>query len=168
LDKAKALADKIVAVLAPACDRLEIAGSIRRRQQFVGDVEIVAIPKREGLLEDTVQLDRLLRGLVASGKLHLIKNGDKYKQFAILKAGINLDLFLCEPETWGVCLTIRTGPATFSKRMVTQQFMGGNLPNDLRVHELRVWRGDTALETPGEGDFFKIAEAVYVPPEERR
>ena len=32
--------------LADACDRLEIAGSIRREKKEVGDIEIVAIPIR--------------------------------------------------------------------------------------------------------------------------
>ena len=39
LAKAKAIADKYVALLAPFCDRIEIAGSIRREKEEVGDIE---------------------------------------------------------------------------------------------------------------------------------
>ena len=39
------IAESIVEQLRPNCKRVEIAGSIRRTNQTVGDIEIVAIPK---------------------------------------------------------------------------------------------------------------------------
>lgn len=39
------IAEKIKAQLAPHCDRIEIAGSIRRKKPEVKDIEIVVIPK---------------------------------------------------------------------------------------------------------------------------
>ena len=42
--QAKEIADNIVLMLSPFCDRIEIAGSIRRKKELIGDVEIVAIP----------------------------------------------------------------------------------------------------------------------------
>ena len=42
---AVAIAEEVRALLAPACERLEVAGSIRRRRPDVGDVELVAVPK---------------------------------------------------------------------------------------------------------------------------
>lgn len=43
-DIAKKVADKLVTTLAPACDRIEIAGSLRRGTDTVGDIELVCIP----------------------------------------------------------------------------------------------------------------------------
>src|SRR5512145_1569634 len=42
---ATTLAAKVVAQLAPYCERVEVAGSVRRRKDVVGDIELVAIPK---------------------------------------------------------------------------------------------------------------------------
>lgn len=39
------IAEPLLALLRPACSRVEIAGSIRRRCAEVGDVELVAVPR---------------------------------------------------------------------------------------------------------------------------
>ena len=39
------LANEVVALLETSCERLEVAGSIRRQKETVGDVEIVCIPR---------------------------------------------------------------------------------------------------------------------------
>lgn len=45
LDKALEIAERIKELLAPYSERIEIAGSIRRKKPEVKDVELVAIPK---------------------------------------------------------------------------------------------------------------------------
>lgn len=69
------VARELVAALKPVCDRLVIAGSLRRRKTEVGDVEVLYIPRfetvRDGLF-DTAQLnlaDRSLEILEARGIL---------------------------------------------------------------------------------------------------
>jgi DNA polymerase/3'-5' exonuclease PolX len=44
--QALAIAERTRAALAPYCDRIEIAGSIRRRNPSVKDIELVAIPRQ--------------------------------------------------------------------------------------------------------------------------
>ena len=43
--KAKEIADSVLQKLKPHCERIEIAGSIRRKKANPNDIEIVAIPK---------------------------------------------------------------------------------------------------------------------------
>ena len=45
LQQAQQIAERIKSELAPHCDRIEIAGSIRRKKPEVKDIEIVCIPK---------------------------------------------------------------------------------------------------------------------------
>lgn len=45
LADARHVAEALVRELAPACDRIEIAGSIRRQKPWVSDIELVAIPQ---------------------------------------------------------------------------------------------------------------------------
>ena len=47
LAEARAFAEEIVLDLRPFCDRIEIAGSIRRGEPHVGDVDLVVIPRSE-------------------------------------------------------------------------------------------------------------------------
>jgi DNA polymerase/3'-5' exonuclease PolX len=45
LEEALALAKTVLEVLAPFCERVEVAGSIRRLRPEVNDIDIVAIPQ---------------------------------------------------------------------------------------------------------------------------
>ena len=47
LNKAIAISEEFIALISDACERVEVAGSIRRRSGSVGDVEICCIPKLE-------------------------------------------------------------------------------------------------------------------------
>ena len=44
LQQAREIAEGVKAKLAPHCERIEIAGSIRRGKPVVGDIEIVCVP----------------------------------------------------------------------------------------------------------------------------
>lgn len=173
---ARKLADKIVKVLAPACERIEIAGSIRRQKPVVGDIEIVCVPImdvktnlfNEVVSEEPLLLNRLLADLLSSKRiLPPTKNGEKFKQFGVPAVeGLTVDLFITTPEKWGVIFAIRTGGADFSRKMVTKKQYGGYLPDSLVVSEGRVYRGGIALPTPEESDFFDIL-GEWVPPQDR-
>ena len=44
---AKEISEKWLGILSPSCERVEVAGSLRRGSETVGDIEFVAIPKIE-------------------------------------------------------------------------------------------------------------------------
>lgn len=171
--QAEKLADKIITALAPGCERIEIAGSIRRKKPMVGDIEIVCIPRLVSVdLFGEVKvsaLDGVLQSLVSAGRLvRGDKDGDKLKTFNIPAVeDLKLDLFITTPEAWGIIFTIRTGSAEFSKQLVTQKYKGGLLPDDLHIAGGRVWQGNEALDTPEEIDVFEVAGVKWLEPEER-
>lgn len=172
LKQAQSLADKIIAAIAPGCQRAEIAGSLRRCKSEVGDIEIVCIPRPAfDLFGEEVGsvLDMVLANLVNEGRLiRGDKNGVRYKTFLIPTVpDLKLDLFITSLECWGVNLTIRTGPAEFSQRLVTQKDKGGLLPSDLNVSGARVWRGAEALDTPDERALFDLIGLDWIEPRER-
>ena len=156
--EAKKIADSIVELLRPHCDRIEIAGSIRRKKSIVGDIEIVAIPKPY----DT--------GLFESGIATVVNRwkkvkGDlpcKYTQ-RILPEGIKLDLFFAEPGNFGLIYAIRTGSAEYSHKVLATGWVkkgykseGGYLYNDGRQREI-----------PEEEDLFRLIGIPFVEPELR-
>jgi len=177
------LAEKLVERLAPACTRIEIAGSLRRRCPFVGDIELVAVPKFErpvlGVTKqaewDWSALDYLLAKLDSAKQIDILKGSKlrgrdrKYTQFAFVSnAGqqYTVDLFLQpDPATWGVNLMIRTGSQDFSRRMVTAKAKGGWMPDEFNVTDARVWRGPDALATPEERDVFALFGVEWIRPE---
>jgi DNA polymerase/3'-5' exonuclease PolX len=165
--QAKAIADGMVERLSGYCDRIEVAGSVRRKKPEVHDIEIVAIPKAidEPNMFDAVGKREFPSDLFLPYRM--IKNGSRYKQME-LPEGINLDLFIVlPPAQLGVILTIRTGPADFSHKIVTSKSFGGYLPGDCKVHDGGVYRGGELIPMPEETDFLDFVGLGWIEPEKR-
>ena len=187
LEQARAIAEDKVRMFAPFCERVEIAGSIRRGKPEVKDIEIVAQPRITALQDifgTVVDVVSALNGINFDALGLVVKKGPRYKKIS-LKEGISLDLFIVmPPATWGVIFALRTGPDEWSKWAVTRRAMGGGLPTDMRVDDARVLRGGRAVvaetglvtgyvggdpvPTPEEADFLRLVGCADAPPSERR
>lgn len=156
--------------IAPACQRIEVAGSLRRHKAEVGDIEIVAVPRPILNLLGEPSEQTEVDALIADWPVTFTKNGAKYKQFVIAGtsgAEYQVDLFLPLPACWAVVYMIRIGSSDFSRRMVTGQSAGGYKPDHYSVNEGRVWEAGRALEVAEEGDLFDLWGMDFVAPEER-
>lgn len=126
------VAAELCAALKPVCDRLIVAGSLRRRKPTVGDVEILYIGKTEVRQDPadmfasiTVNLaDEAIAALEKSGVLERRKNvngsemyGPKNKLMRHRASGLPVDLFAATPENWWNYLVCRTGPADSNTRI---------------------------------------------------
>jgi len=103
LQEARAIAERVKDSLTPYCDRIEIAGSIRRGKPTVHDVDIVLIEKAEAALV----MNRMNSLIATIGKLEL--NGSKIKRLRYAKTNITIDIYVATATTWGTLLLIRTG-----------------------------------------------------------
>ena len=72
LTKASEIVKKIEVELKPFCDRIQIAGSIRRQKANVKDIEIVAIPNDRFQLGLIVNRWKKIRGDVGGKYLQRI------------------------------------------------------------------------------------------------
>jgi hypothetical protein len=191
LAEGRDLAGELVALLESTCERIEIAGSIRRERELVGDIELLAIPRITAeadmfgnVVPDrwTNDLDDLCAKLRGDGVLadRPDKNGrpawgSRYKRARY--KGVALDLFsVIAPATWGVLFMIRTGPADFSHVLVTSQVeripaLGcyGRLPTWAKVEggALRYAKTGEPFEMPTEHRFFDRIGVEWVEPRDR-
>lgn len=170
-DHARSLADQVIINLRRACQRIEIAGSLRRLKPEVGDIEILAVPHCPADLFgqaqfDSSAVDTILRRMAADRGWKITRNGPRFKQVEL--GPITLDLFLCTAPEWGSQFVIRTGPADYSHWLVTPRRYGGAMPGHLRQKDGRLWSGDTPLETPEEADFYQALGLPWVEPENRQ
>jgi DNA polymerase/3'-5' exonuclease PolX len=162
------IAQGFVEIIRPYCERVEIAGSLRRKKETIGDIEVVCTPKYSepglDLFGQPVQGQSLFEEY--AGTFHLLKNGPHYKQIQL--ASILVDLFITTPEQWGVIYTIRTGSSDFSHWLVTSRQQGGGCPGWMKVKDGRVI--DTKghiYETPEEKDVFNALQIPWLEPERR-
>lgn len=188
--EAYAAAERLVAALAPACVRIEIAGSLRRQKPLVRDIELVAVPlwedrsvgdlwataKAVDLLEEKVSLmllggrdleARLVDNHRADGRVdRQRKLGPAFK--ALVFQDIPVDLFIVRPPaTWGVIFALRTGPGDWNTRLVTD---AGSIGRRVAGGQVQRWAGHDweTVPTPEERDFFGAIGQAWLEPRERR
>lgn len=117
LDKAKIIADDIIARLSPFCEHCLIAGSIRQEKEDVKDIEIVALPKyRLTSFPSDPYFDNAIRsiGTIKKGQL----NG-RYIQIHAHQ-GIMVDLFLPQPTDFWRIFAMRTGSRAYSQNVIAR------------------------------------------------
>ena len=166
---AKLYADSFIGYISPLCDRIEVAGSIRRQRVDIGDIEIVAIPRsvQGALFLEPERTSTEIKEALTKNYFPILKAGDRYIQTVF--DGFQVDLFLATPETWGCVFTIRTGSAEFTHKLVTKKSFGGYCPNNLYFKEARIWdsRSGEAYATPEEADVFELLGLEFIEPRER-
>ena len=173
------VATAIVEHLRPACQRIEIAGSLRRRRDLVHDIDLVLIPRTErvqapqrGLFAetDTVEqraIDRALTDLQDAGRISGLALAGKIIRFTATKSDIPIDLYLANESTWATILLIRTGSkehniylAALARRRGMILKADGTVLVDQRT-------GKAAGSFREEADLFKFLGLRYVHPEAR-
>lgn len=156
--KALEIAERVKALLAPHCERIEIAGSIRRKKDECKDIEIVAIPKpyETGLFESGIA-EIVNQWEKVKGELPC-----KYTQ-RILPEGIKLDLFFAEPANWGLIYAIRTGPAEYSHKVLACAWVA----RGYHSFEGYLHVGKKKYAVPEEIDLFNRLSINYIEPELR-
>lgn len=110
LEEAKPIAERVKQTLTPYCDRIEIAGSIRRRKPIVHDIDIVLIENPGSLLE-------ISEVLASIGGMDM--KGSKIKRLWYGDREISIDIYTATPLTWSTLLLIRTGSKENNIRLAT-------------------------------------------------
>jgi DNA polymerase/3'-5' exonuclease PolX len=180
LNLAKDKAQEIKTLLKPFCHRVEIAGSIRRKQPQVGDIEILYIPKRveaipkgELVCKTIDKSQERILSLIEAGVLCLRKKkngttsfGQRVKLLLDKDTDIPVDLFACEEQQWVNNLVSRTGGkmtnitiASHAKRLGWNWLMSDAGFINKKTSEVFI--------PSSEEDVFKFARIPYMNPEER-
>lgn len=174
LSHAETIANSVLKHITPVLVRGEVAGSIRRQKEIVGDIEIVAISdQREELFRLLSDCGQLIKPGVPGVIPWTFKSTSKYIRLR-LNEGMNLDLFMATPQNWGGLFLMRTGsavdnlgnpfsgfvPSIFKRWKVMS---GGGRMTDC----MPTMPTGEQLWVPEEQDFFDLLEMNFVPPELR-
>lgn len=193
LDYARMHGEGIVDAMRPFCERIEIAGSIRRGRADVKDIEIVAKPlrvERTNLLGepelapfDPQPLIDAFNATTPHGLEPRRVNtqnphrpegyevrGPKYQALAVGLERIPVDLFfVLEPATWGAILFIRTGPHEWNRRAIRRATQLG-----IRFTQGYIERvdgnkeGGEKVPSDEEADVFRALRSPVIAPENRK
>jgi DNA polymerase/3'-5' exonuclease PolX len=199
LAEASTIAEELVTLLEPATERLTVCGSIRRRAQTVGDIDLVTIAKWspvKGLFGDADgsvnDLNFLLDELCGQQVIHQARKsnghlagwGPTSRKFTF--RGLQVQCQQAEPDTFGMWVLIRTGPAYYVHAFVTPRgqkawirdregnvtgYRPGMLPPGFSIPKdsgFRLHRAHQFVPTPTEASVYEALGRPYLPPEHRR
>lgn len=166
---AKKIADTVVELLSPHCERIEIAGSIRRECEIIGDIEIVLIPKpyetglfSSGIAKVLNQWEKV-KGELVYGKCKYTQRVLPSSIIGVEGKRVMLDVFIADPTNWGLIFAIRTGSAEYSHEILAKRWVsrgykseGGHL----------VYKGKE-YDVPEEKDLFERIGLPYCEPKNR-
>lgn len=179
--EAAEVAEQLIAELAPACERICFAGSLRRRKTEVGDLELLYIPKYElrgdpeDIFETPKQTNVADLAIAQLEKMHVLgrrKNvngsemfGEKNKLMVHVASGLPVDLFSTTAENWWVSLVVRTGSKETNLRLTNGAIARGG---SLNAYGAGVtWRDGHVSVAVSEKGVFDLCGVPFLKPQDR-
>lgn len=148
-------ADSLAAWLkgVPAVERIEVAGSFRRSRETVGDLDILVA---------THDAQAVMRRFTAYEEVRDVLAAGETRGSVILKSGLQVDLRVIEPESWGAALLYFTGSKAhnIALRRLAQEA-------GLKLNEYGLFRGRQRLAGGSEEDVYAALGLDWIPPELR-
>ena len=161
LSQARVWADDAMQAIAIYSPRVQVAGSIRRERDDIGDIDLVLADISD---ENPWVKHSISRALMELGYAQT-KDGDRIASFT-REGKCSLDLYFATPETWGITLLIRTGSAAHNVKMT--KAAGQCLPGrKISVAQGVLDTGGRVIASRTEDDIFHAVGMRYVEPEDR-
>lgn len=143
------LSNRIVKSIRPYCRRVQLVGSIRRKEKNPVDIDIVLIPKNKEKLEEFLK---------KKGKY--MQGGEKEATFRI--QGVKVELYYTIPEEWGAALlaySSRVG-SSIGLRMVAKR-------KGFKLTQHGLFRRGKRVAGKTEEEIYKALGRPWKPPEKR-
>lgn len=138
---------------SPGLQRLEVAGSYRRRRDTIGDLDLLAVESGKPAIADRFVRYPLVKEVLAKGST---------KCTVVLQAGIQVDLRILPEESYGAALHYFTGSKPHNIAVRTLGVKRG-----LKINEYGVFRGARRVGGRTEEEVFESVDLPWIPPELR-
>ena len=149
------LAEEIIETLKKESpvEKIAVAGSIRRRKETVKDIDILITSiQPEKVMKKVTELS-LVEEVIAFGET---------KTSVRLKTGIQMDVRVVEPDSWGAALAYFTGSKAHNIRVRELALEKG-----LKINEYGVFKGDTKIAGKTEEEVYASVGLPFIYPELR-
>jgi DNA polymerase (family X) len=155
---ALAAAERVVAALQEKCPhltRLSPAGSLRRWEETIGDIDLVGVSPHP---------EEVSRALVSLPEVQEVLGQGPKKTSVVVKPGIQIDLRLGEDESFGALLQYFTGNKQHNIRLRDLANRMGLSLNEYGITDLKSGKIEVF---PTEEAFYARLGLPYIPPELR-
>lgn len=160
LPAAFAIAELIAAELRATglCSKLEIAGSMRRRKESIGDIDILVSSKKPEKVMDVFCTLEEVEAITAKGET---------KSSVRLKSGLNADLRVVDENVFGAALLYFTGSKEHNVRVRQLGITKGFTLNEYGLHKGTAEKKGKLMASKTEEEIYKAIGLSYVEPELR-
>jgi len=134
-------------------DKIVPCGSLRRAKETIGDIDILVTSKKpKKIMGAFIKLPHVER-VLAKGET---------KSSVILKNGMQADVRVVEPKSFGAAVYYFTGSKQHNIQVREMAIKKG-----LKINEYGIYRGNKRIGGAEENDIFKALGLSYIPPEIR-
>jgi len=146
-------ANAIVEELKPHVEKISLAGSIRRRKETIGDVDILAVSSEPEKVMDIFTSMKRVEKVLAKGTT---------KSSVRLHGGIQVDLRIVEKESFGSALQYFTGSKEHNIEVRKIAIKHG-----YKLNEYGLFKGFERIAGASEEEVYEALGMQWIPPELR-
>jgi DNA polymerase (family 10) len=137
----------------PAVEKAEAAGSLRRRRDSIGDLDIVAASRRPAAV-----IDRFTK----FGEVAQISSKGPTRSTVLLRSGLQVDIRVVPGESYGAALLYLTGSKAHNIALRTRAQKRG-----LKLNEYGIFKGRREITAADESAIYRLLGLPYIEPEIR-
>jgi len=160
ISDARAAADEMVALLEAEArfERLSVAGSLRRWRETIGDVDLLVASSEPGPIMDAFCRAPIVDRVLAHGET---------KSSVVVKRGLQIDLRVVPPASWGAALLYFTGSKEHNVRLRGFALRKKLLLNEYGLYRVGEEKGGTPVASQTEEEIYAALGMPWIPPELR-
>lgn len=140
------------------CKQLEIAGSLRRRKETIGDIDLLATSDKP---------EKVMDAFCAMTHVERIIGRGPTKVSVMLKSGMQADLRVLDPEVFGAAMHYFTGSKEHNVKVRTMAQKKGITLNEYGAFEGTAEKKGKRVACRTEEEVFAAVGLPYIPPELR-
>jgi DNA polymerase (family 10) len=132
---------------------LDVAGSYRRRQETIGDLDLLVISDAGA---------EVIRRFVQYENVGQVVSQGETRASVVLGSGLQVDLRVVAPQSYGAALLYFTGSKAHNIALRNRA-----LERDLKISEYGVFRGEEQIAGTTEAEVYATLDLPYIAPELR-
>ncbi len=149
LPEAYAIIDEI----KPYVKKIDLAGSIRRRKETIGDIDILAVSNN---------VEKVMNVFTGMKRVEKVLAKGMTKSSIRLKSGVQVDLRVVEKESFGSALQYFTGSKEHNVELRKIAIKKG-----YKLNEYGLFKGEERIAGENEEEVYKALGMQWIPPELR-
>src|SRR5215210_188643 len=158
---------------SPGLERLEVAGSYRRRRETVGDIDLLAVAKKPAAV---------MKHFLGHAWIEKVEMAGDTRATVVLGSGLQVDLRAVPPESYGAALVYFTGSKEHNVKLRRRAVERGLRISEYGVFKVEAPQNRTDRSDPSdrsdqadgtwiagreEADVYKAVGLAWIPPEMR-